>query len=206
MEQAEPSDPSLQGLNEEEAEMFGLIPDDSLFSSELPSTVDEEGLVLYGERPMQSCISAPRLAYENSFTRNARPGWGSRPRGGRPYTAARQALTRLIYYICYAIGHMDLQCTCGLRDMERVKRNFEALTREEQANVPRRAYERALAYLAEKPAKNPMMPNPPPMTHAVAQAAVQWKPRRCRRNPAHKRLPPKNPSQKTSRGTPLGKR
>ena len=71
---------------------------------------------------------------------------------------------------------MASQCTCGLRDMERVKRNFEALTREEQANVPRRAYERALAYLADKPANNTMVPNPPPMTHAVAQAAIQASP------------------------------
>ena len=176
IEQADSSDPSLQGLNEDEAEMFGLIPDDSLYSSELPSTVDEGGLVLYGERPVQNRVPAPRLSYENSFTRNARPGWGSRPRGGRPYIAARQALTRLICYICYAIGHMASQCTCGLRDMERVKRNFEALTREEQANVPRRAYERALAYLADKPAPSMAAPNPPPVPHAVAQAAMQASP------------------------------
>ena len=132
------SDPA--GPIEGDAEMFGLLPDwsDSRDSSEMPTTVDDDaGLVLYGE----SHVPAPRLAHATGFTQRSRPGWQSR--GYSP----RERLMRLICFVCYAIGHVASQCNCPVRDMARVKRNFDALTQEEKSKVPRLAYERAIAFL-----------------------------------------------------------
>lgn len=171
-ESGESSGPSY-GVTNDEAEMFGLIPDTSSYSEELPSTVDDDAsAILYGEQR----VSAPRLAYENRFTRNSRPGWGANGRGQRGGMSQRapmggpSANRRLICYICYAIGHMASQCTCPLRDMAQVKRNFEALTREEQDGVPKKAYERALAFLNYVEPPRASVP-PIPVATNTAQAS-----------------------------------
>ena len=140
------------GPVEGDAEIFGLLPDwtDSLETSEVPSTVDDGAdLVLYGE----SHTSAPRLAHATGFTQRSRPGWQSRN------YIPRERPARLVCFVCYAIGHVASQCNCPVRDMARVKRNFEALTQDEKTKVPRHAYERAIAFLqplegnAEPPAQ-----------------------------------------------------
>jgi hypothetical protein len=135
--------------NAGDPEMFGLLPDwtSATDHSGIPSTVDDAAdAVLYGERH----ILAPRLAHAGPMTRNARPGWVDRP----TYMARQQRdpLSRLICYVCYGVGHIASQCTCSVRDMASVKRNYEALTREEKERVPPDAYQRALAFMATLPA------------------------------------------------------
>ena len=128
--------------DEGDPEMFGLLPDwsASADTADVPSTVaDANDAILYGERP----VRPPRIPYGSAMTNRARPGWQNQSRG--PFN--RELLARLICYICYGVGHLASQCTCPVRDVGRVKRNFDALTREEKERVPKKAIERALAFL-----------------------------------------------------------
>ena len=135
---------TVPASHEGDPEMFGLLPDWSATpaSTEAPSTVDDAtDAILYGERR----VNAPRLPYSGPATQRGRPGWQDRP------LTPRERLTRIICFVCYGVGHLASECSCPLRDVARVKRNFEALTREEKSIVPRQAYERALAYLQALP-------------------------------------------------------
>ena len=147
-------DSEAPASHEGDPEIFGLLPDWSATpdTSDVPSTVeDATDAILYGDRH----VHAQRLPYGGPAVRRTRPGWQDRQ------LTPRERLTRLICFVCYGIGHVASNCNCPLRDVTRVKRNFEALTREEKSIVPRQAYERALAFIQAVPSTGHAEPQAP---------------------------------------------
>lgn len=115
----------------------GLLPDwMTNRSSELLSTLEtgEEDAVLYGERQ----VASVPLPFETRMMRNNRPGWVDRP----PRTS-----DKIICYMCYAVDHFATRCTLPIRDVERVKSNYELLSDVDKERVPRNSHDRAVSFL-----------------------------------------------------------
>ena len=114
-----------------------ILPEDSVPTSELPSTLESEKsseqLLLTG----YSRTSAAPIAYGGNATPN-RVGWVNKQ------PIQRQ---RIICYLCYTEGHTSPQCTAKVTDMNTVVKNYEALSTSERERVPHHAHIAAKTYI-----------------------------------------------------------
>ncbi len=123
--------------NDGEDEEVLVMPEDSVPTSELPSTLPSEGqseqlLLVGGTTP-----AAP-IAYGGPSTTPNRVGWAdSQPR-------PRQ---RLICHRCFEYDHTVLNCKLQVGEMTKVIKNYEALTASEKSRVPDTSYKAAKTFI-----------------------------------------------------------
>lgn len=125
----------------EEAQDILVLPEDSVPTSELPSTLgssttnrSEEQLFMTG---IQRTLPAP-LAYSDRNTNNTRVGWVDK----QPTVQQR-----IICYTCYKPGHTSPQCTARMADMNSIMENYEALSASDKERIPNHAYKAARTYI-----------------------------------------------------------
>ena len=125
----------------EEAQDILVLPEDSVPTSELPSTVgtsttnrSEEQLLMTG---IQRTPPAP-LAFGDRNSNTTRVGWVDR----QPTVQQR-----IICYTCYKPGHTSPQCTARMADMNKIMENYEALSASDKERIPDYAYKAAKTYI-----------------------------------------------------------
>ncbi len=151
---------SDQSTSDDGAGQVFYVTENSVATSELPSTIDESQEHLYEGEEQQQLLyaaSAPRpfnqsrtvhplkLAYANKSSTPNRVGWTDRT------TVAKNAL---ICHSCYEkADHISPNCTLGLNGIEKVVNNYNTLNESEKARVPSSSYKAAQAYIVQRDAR-----------------------------------------------------
>ena len=172
MEQSPPNSAgsSLRDPNADQMLLFGESMRSSIPTTELPSTeftsleseeVVDEVLAINPRREGHYAsrrpainpsttrnVPAARLPYQTPALRAIRPGWVDRPLNAAPPPGQQRIMpegrNRLICYSCYMLDkHISPECDLKLSELDQVVANYDMLTEQEKARVPKDSYERA---------------------------------------------------------------
>lgn len=151
---------SSHNVPEEGDDQLYYIAEDSIPTSDLPSTIDEveqqqapegEGMqLMYAENGRQignnsKTVHPLKLAYAGRSATPNRVGWIDKP------SIAKNAL---VCHSCYEkADHISPQCGLGLNEIDKVVVNYEALTESEKSRVPDKAYKAVKAFIVQRDAE-----------------------------------------------------
>ena len=125
----------------------------------------------------------PRVAFEehSHHMQENRPGWRDSSRQDFSHYQARGPppfRRTIIYHLCYAKGHISLECPLPLRELATVRENYSRLTPDERSLVPDTSYQIAAwnktttgaGTLSSQPRENTQAPAPTASTQPTTQA------------------------------------
>ena len=118
---------------------------------------------------------APRVPMEDKGTAFRRPGWTGRPTArGPPRSQYLQKKHSLICYHCYEKGHGAPTCLLSFREMNRVLKNYEALSPIERLGIPSRGYLKIKNWFDLKTESTPSAPADGSNRPSPGPAAGPW--------------------------------